>query len=94
MLRSRRRRREESFATHLPDLTVVPAGDPDPEQEALPADSVGLALLLVLDQLTPAERLAFVLHDMFDMPFEEIAGVVGRCAQPAGCALNPGSRAV
>ena len=78
MLRSRRHRREELFATHLPDLVVVPAGDLDPEQEALLADSVGLALLIVLDQLTPAERLAFVLHDMFELPFEEIAGIVGR----------------
>jgi RNA polymerase sigma factor (sigma-70 family) len=78
MLRSRRNRREDPFATHLPDLVAVPAGDLDPEQEALLADSVGLALLVVLDQLTPAERLAFVLHDMFELPFEEIAGIVGR----------------
>ncbi len=77
MLRSRRRRREESFA-QLPDLVVIPDGDLDPEQEALLADSVSLALLVVLDQLTPAERLAFVLHDMFELPFEEIAGIVGR----------------
>jgi RNA polymerase sigma factor (sigma-70 family) len=78
MLRSRRRRREDPFATHLPDLVAVPDGDLDPEQQALLADSVGLALLVVLDQLTPAERLAFVLHDMFELPFEEIAGIVGR----------------
>ncbi|RAO08786.1 sigma-70 family RNA polymerase sigma factor [Micromonospora noduli] len=78
MLRSRRRRREDPFATHLPDLVVIPDGDLDPEQEALLADSVSLALLVVLDQLTPAERLAFVLHDMFDLPFEEIAGIAGR----------------
>ncbi len=77
-LRSRRRRREESFVAHLPDLVVIPDGDLDPEQEALLADSVSLALLVVLDQLTPAERLAFVLHDMFGLPFEEIAGIAGR----------------
>ena len=78
MLRSRRHRREDSFAAHLPDPVVIPDGDLDPEQEALLADSVGLALLVVLDHLTPAERLAFVLHDMFRLPFDEIAGMVGR----------------
>jgi RNA polymerase sigma factor (sigma-70 family) len=78
LLRSRRHRREESFAGHLPDPVVIPDGDLDPEQEALLADSVGLALLVVLDSLTPAERLAFVLHDMFELPFGEIAGLVGR----------------
>ncbi len=77
-LRSRRRRREDSFAAHLPDPVVIPDGNLDPEQEALLADSVGLALLVVLDSLTPAERLAFVLHDMFELPFAEIAGLVGR----------------
>ncbi|MGV9774422.1 sigma-70 family RNA polymerase sigma factor [Streptosporangium sp. NPDC003464] len=78
MLRSRRRRREDPFAAHLPDLVVIPDGGLDPEQEALLADSVSLALLVVLDQLTPAERLAFVLHDMFELPFEEIVGIAGR----------------
>jgi RNA polymerase sigma factor (sigma-70 family) len=78
MLRSRRHRREDSFAAHLPDPVVIPDGDLDPEQEALLADSVGLALLVVLDRLSPAERLAFVLHDMFELPFEEIAPMVGR----------------
>ncbi len=78
MLRSRRHRREDPFVAHLPDPVVIPDGDLDPEQEALLADSVGLALLVVLDCLTPAERLAFVLHDMFELPFEEIAGMVGR----------------
>ncbi|MFE0025674.1 sigma-70 family RNA polymerase sigma factor [Amycolatopsis sp. NPDC059021] len=77
-LRSRRRRREAPLDTHLPDLVVVPDGDLDPEQEALLADSVGLALLVVLDRLTPAERLAFVLHDMFELPFDDIADIVGR----------------
>jgi RNA polymerase sigma factor (sigma-70 family) len=68
MLRSRRRHHEDPG----------PAVAPDPEQEALLADSVGLALLVVLDRLAPAERLAFVLHDMFELPFDEIAGIVGR----------------
>jgi RNA polymerase sigma-70 factor (ECF subfamily) len=78
MLRSRRHRREDPLAAHLPDPVITPDGDLDPEQEALLADSVGLALLVVLDSLTPAERLAFVLHDMFELPFEEIAPMVGR----------------
>jgi RNA polymerase sigma factor (sigma-70 family) len=74
-LRSRRQRREEP---RLPEPIVLPDSDLDPEQEALLADSVGLALLVVLDRLSPAERLAFVLHDMFDLPFDEIAGIMGR----------------
>ena len=78
MLRSRNARREESFGVHLPDPVITPDGDLQPEEEALLADSVGLALLVVLDTLTPAERLAFVLHDMFELPFEEIAPMVGR----------------
>jgi RNA polymerase sigma-70 factor (ECF subfamily) len=78
MLRSRNLRREESLAVHVPDPLVSPDGELQPEEEALLADSVGLALLVVLDTLTPAERLAFVLHDMFDLPFEEIAPMVGR----------------
>lgn len=73
-LRSRRRREESP----MPEPEVVLDGDPDPEQEMLLADSVGLALLVVLDRLSPAERLAFVLHDMFGLPFDEIAGIVGR----------------
>jgi RNA polymerase sigma-70 factor, ECF subfamily len=76
MLRSRRARREDATGDHLPE-PIVSAGD-GPEAEALLADSVGLALLVVLDTLTPAERLAFVLHDMFDVPFEEIAPIVNR----------------
>ncbi|PYG01576.1 RNA polymerase, sigma subunit, ECF family [Georgenia satyanarayanai] len=75
MLRSRRRRREEPFDAQL---TNQANGGPDPEHEAVLADSVGLALLVVLDSLTPAERLAFVLHDMFDLPFEEIGTSVER----------------
>jgi RNA polymerase sigma-70 factor (ECF subfamily) len=78
MLRSRNRRREESFEEHLPDPIVSPYGGSQPEEEALLADSVGLALLVVLDALTPAERLAFVLHDMFELPFDEIAPMVDR----------------
>ena len=78
MLRSRNRRREESLGMHIPDPVISPAGVLQPEEEALLADSVGLALLVVLDTLSPAERLAFVLHDMFELPFEEIAPMVGR----------------
>ena len=78
VLRSRTTRREEPFGIHLPDPVVSGVGGPDPEQEALLADAVGLALLVVLDSLSPAERLAFVLHDMFSVPFDEIAGIVER----------------
>jgi RNA polymerase sigma-70 factor (ECF subfamily) len=78
MLRSRNTRREDSFGVHLPDPIVSADGELQPEEEALLADSVGLALLVVLDTLSPAERLAFVLHDMFELPFEEIAPMVGR----------------
>ena len=76
MLRSRRSRREDPIDDGLPDVAEVEHGGP--EDEALMADSVGLALLVVLDTLDPAERLAFVLHDMFAVPFEEIAPIVGR----------------
>jgi RNA polymerase sigma-70 factor (ECF subfamily) len=78
MLRSRNFRREESFGFRVPDPVVSPVGELQPEDEAVLADSVGLALLVVLDALAPAERLAFVLHDMFELPFEEIAPVIGR----------------
>jgi RNA polymerase sigma-70 factor (ECF subfamily) len=86
MLRSRKARREEPLGTWEPGLrapAVNPADGVDPEQEALLADSVGLALLVVLDTLTPAERLAFVLHDMFAVPFDEIASIVGRSPSAA-----------
>jgi RNA polymerase sigma factor (sigma-70 family) len=83
MLRSRKVRREESLEVHLPDPVVSPDGELQPEDEALLADSVGLALLVVLDTLTPAERLAFVLHDTFGLPFEEIASLVGRTPEAA-----------
>jgi RNA polymerase sigma factor (sigma-70 family) len=78
MLRSRRSRREDGFGVHVPDPVVTDPGDLQPEEEALLADSVSLAMLVVLDTLAPAERLAFVLHDMFELPFEEIAPMVGR----------------
>jgi RNA polymerase sigma-70 factor (ECF subfamily) len=80
ILRARRARREDYTDTWLPEPVVSVEGDAeaDPEQEALLADSVGLALLVVLETLTPAERLAFVLHDMFAVPFDEIAPMVDR----------------
>jgi RNA polymerase sigma factor (sigma-70 family) len=78
MLRARTSRREESLAAELPEPAVSLDDRIDPEHEALLADSVGLAMLVVLEILTPAERIAFVLHDMFDVPFEEIAAIVGR----------------
>ena len=78
MLRTRRARREDYAGSWLPEPIVVDVDAPDPEQEVLLADSVGLALLVVLETLTPAERLAFVLHDMFAVPFEEIAPIVER----------------
>jgi RNA polymerase sigma factor (sigma-70 family) len=78
MLRSRASRREEQFDAHAPEAIVRPADVNTPEQEALLAESVGLALLVVLETLAPAERLAFVLHDMFDLPFDEIARITGR----------------
>jgi RNA polymerase sigma-70 factor (ECF subfamily) len=78
MLRSRKSRREEPLDLHVPEPGVGQQDGIDPEDEALLADSVGLALLVVLDTLKPAERLAFVLHDLFAVPFDEIARVVGR----------------
>jgi RNA polymerase sigma factor (sigma-70 family) len=78
MLRSRESRREEPLGVHVSEPIVRREDGIDPEQEALLADSVGLALLVVLDTLNPAERLAFVLHDLFAVPFEEIAPIVGR----------------
>jgi RNA polymerase sigma factor (sigma-70 family) len=78
MLRSRVTHREESLGVRMPDPIVDPADGTDPEHEALVADSVGLALLIVLETLSPAERLAFVLHDMFGVPFDEIASMLER----------------
>jgi RNA polymerase sigma factor (sigma-70 family) len=81
MLRTRRARREESAEAWMPEPIVSVDNRTDPEQEALLADSVGLALLIVLETLTPAERLAFVLHDMFAVPFDEIAPIVARSSE-------------
>jgi RNA polymerase sigma factor (sigma-70 family) len=78
MLRTRTSRREEPLGTHLPDPILSRQDGLDPEQQALLAEGVGLALQVVLETLAPAERLAFVLHDMFAVPFEEIAPIVGR----------------
>jgi RNA polymerase sigma-70 factor, ECF subfamily len=78
VLRSRNARREEPVGVHVPDPVIGRPDGSGPEEEALLADSVGLALQVVLETLTPAERLAFVLHDMFDLPFDEIAPMVGR----------------
>jgi RNA polymerase sigma-70 factor (ECF subfamily) len=78
MLRARNIRREESLEVRLPDPVISPEGGIRPEEEALLANSVGLALQVVLDALAPAERLAFVLHDMFELPYDEIAPMVGR----------------
>jgi RNA polymerase sigma factor (sigma-70 family) len=84
MLRSRRTRREEPLdAVHVPEPIIDRADGTDPEHEALVADSVGLALLVVLETLSPAERLAFVLHDIFAVPFDEIAQIVDRSPEAA-----------
>jgi len=83
MLRSRTSRREEPFKPDAPEPVATGTRGSSPEQEALLADSVGVALLVVLDRLAPAERLAFVLHDMFAVPFEEIAPIMGRSATAA-----------
>jgi len=78
MLRSRKSRREEPLEVPGSDATKAAAATPDPECEAAMADAVGFALLVVLDRLKPAERVAFVLHDLFDLPFEDIARIAGR----------------
>src|SRR5947207_5068734 len=83
MLRSRRSRHEEPWSPRVPEPIVDRADGTDPEHEALLADSVGLALLIVLQMLAPAERLAYVLHDMFGLPFEEIAPIVERSPEAA-----------
>ncbi|QHA05450.1 sigma-70 family RNA polymerase sigma factor [Streptomyces broussonetiae] len=90
MLRSRRTRGEEPLDVWRP----APAVEPDPAQDALLADSVGAALLVVLDTLTPAERLAFVLHDLFGVPFEEVGAVLGRTAAAARQLASRGRRRV
>jgi RNA polymerase sigma factor (sigma-70 family) len=83
MLRKRKARREQPLGPQLPELIVTRDDQLDPEQEALLADSLGLALLVVLEELGPAERLAFVLHDMFAVSFEEIASILGRSPDAA-----------
>jgi len=94
MLRSRRSRQEDYVGSWLPEPIVSLDDETDPEQEAILADSVGLALLVVLETLTPAERLAFVLHDMFAVPFEEIAPIVGRTPAAARQLASRGRRRV
>src|SRR5687768_11809648 len=83
MLRARRSWREEPLDVRMPEPIVDRADGTDPEHEALLADAVGLALLVVLETLNPAERLAFVLHDMFAVPFDEIAPIVDRSPEAA-----------
>jgi RNA polymerase sigma factor (sigma-70 family) len=78
LLRTRRQRGEQSLEGRLPEPIISPADSPDPQQEALLSDAVGLAMLVVLDRLALAERVAFVLHDVFGVPFDEIGPVVGR----------------
>ena len=94
MLRSRRSRQEDYVGSWLPEPIVSLDDETDPEQEAILADSVGLALLVVLETLTPAERLAFLLHDMFAVPFEEIAPIVGRTPAAARQLASRGRRRV
>jgi RNA polymerase sigma factor (sigma-70 family) len=94
MLRSRKTRREEPLAGQLPDPIVDRTDGIDPEHEALLADSVGLALLVVLETLTPAERLAYVLHDMFSVPFDEIGAILERSPDAARQLASRGRRRV
>src|SRR5215212_9628311 len=94
MLRSRKSRREEPLDAHLPDPIVDRADGIDPEHEALLADSVGLALLVVLETLTPAERLAYVLHDMFSVPFDEIGAILERSPEAARQLASRGRRRI
>src|SRR5262249_27824385 len=94
VLQSRRQRGEQPLDVHVPDPIVTGGDEADPEQQALLADSVGLALMVVLDTLTPAERLAFVLHDMFAVPFADIAPIVGRSPAAARKLASRGRRRV
>ena len=94
MLRARKTRREEPLDAHLPDPIVDRADGNDPEHEALLADSVGLALLVVLETLTPAERLAYVLHDMFSVPFDEIGAILDRSPDAARQLASRGRRRI
>src|SRR6266581_3852911 len=94
VLRARRARREDYVGTWLPEPIVSTDAESDPEQDALLADSVGLALFVVLETLSPAERLAFVLHDMFGVSFDEIAPIVGRSPTAARQLASRGRRRV
>src|SRR4030095_3497579 len=94
LLRSRKTRREEPLDAHLPDPIVDRADGIDPEHEALLGDSVGLALLVVLETLTPAARLAYVLHDMFSVPFEEIGAILDRSPEAARQLASRGRRRI
>jgi RNA polymerase sigma factor (sigma-70 family) len=94
MLRSRKTRREEPLDVRVPDPIIDAAGGSDPEHEALLADSVGLALLVVLETLTPAERLAYVLHDMFSVPFDEIGAILDRSPDAARQLASRGRRRI
>src|SRR6266487_5318826 len=94
MLRARNTRREEPLDAHLPDPIVDRADGIDPEHQALLADSVGLALLVVLETLTPAERLAYVLHDMFSVPFDEIGAILDRSPEAARQLASRGRRRI
>jgi RNA polymerase sigma-70 factor (ECF subfamily) len=93
-LRARRARREEAMGSWIPEPVVTLDDDSDPEQQALLADGVGLALLVVLEQLQPAERLAFVLHDMFGVPFDDIARILERSPAAARQLASRGRRRV
>jgi RNA polymerase sigma factor (sigma-70 family) len=94
LLRARRTRGEEPLDAHLPDPIVDPADGIDPEHQALLADSVGLALLVVLQTLTPAERLAYILHDMFAIPFEQIGAILDRSPEAARQLASRGRRRI
>jgi RNA polymerase sigma-70 factor, ECF subfamily len=94
MLRSRRARSEDYAGTWLPEPIVTPVASDDPERDVVAADDVGIALLVVLEQLTPAERLAFVLHDVFAVPFDEIARVLDRTPAAARQLASRGRRRV
>jgi RNA polymerase sigma factor (sigma-70 family) len=93
-LQARKARPEDSSGVHLPDPVIRRAGEINQEHDVLLADSVGLALQIVLDTLSPAERMAFVLHDMFDVPFDEIGRMVGRSATAARQLASRGRRRV
>jgi RNA polymerase sigma factor (sigma-70 family) len=94
MLRMRRTRREDYIGTWLPEPIVIVDDAPNPEEEAVIADSVSLALFVVLETLTPPERLAFVLHDMFSVPFDEIAAIIDRSPEAARQLASRGRRRV